>query len=235
MRGEGSASELRGHVCVEHIFVDDAYSQWTKQLRSKSLLASKLAFAYLQKVAKSRSIELFWHEQETQYTSEVEVPTSTDDHSWTKAAVGASANPLGLYLLSPGAPAVPCDHRLALLHVAKVGRSYAQPKGYSYDSQMERAVVFLRRLEVSQFAGPASLASIMVPERPASFVHELLHIFGAEDLYKPAARAHKAKMLYPNDVMLQSHRALEYVEIADYTAHGIGWTDKEPPALPSAF
>ena len=82
------------------------------------------------------------------------------------------------------------------------------------------------------YASRTGEASLQMTEMPASFVHELLHLFGAEDLYQPEARRELAKELYPDEVMLQSHRALDEIQIGPHTEYLIGWSTEKPLPLP---
>lgn len=61
-----------------------------------------------------------------------------------------------------------------------------------------------------------------------SFAHEILHLFGAEDYYKPEKIKQLATQLCPNDIMLQTHNYIAMNEINEYTAYCIGWLEKYP-------
>ena len=74
--------------------------------------------------------------------------------------------------------------------------------------------------------------------RSGTVAHELLHAFGAEDLYEEgstgerATRAAIAKKYWPNDIMLiGGWRGTEIVDA--YTAYAVGWTDKVPEVCTS--
>ena len=129
-------------------------------------------------------------------------------------------------------PVNTCTERLVLLHVPRVGRSYSQPEGTFTDLGLERAVIYQREILATVSAFDDQGATILIPERAATVAHEVLHLFGAEDFYEPEARAREATRRYPNAVMLQSNRAIADVEISDYTAYKIGWTQKRPKSLP---
>lgn len=65
----------------------------------------------------------------------------------------------------------------------------------------------------------------------AIYAHELLHIYGAWDLYKTYAqsleRQQKATELFPNDIMLRVDHNINPLEINDLTAWLIGWNQSE--------
>ena len=63
-------------------------------------------------------------------------------------------------------------------------------------------------------------------------VHEILHLFGAEDYYDPyqklPLRKVMAEKLCPNDIMLKTYTDIEYNEINEFTAYSVGWIDTLP-------
>lgn len=60
--------------------------------------------------------------------------------------------------------------------------------------------------------------------------HELLHLFGADDLYAPMQNEEVVAFLrehYANEVMFQDHASADALTISPYTAWRIGWTDEK--------
>jgi len=59
--------------------------------------------------------------------------------------------------------------------------------------------------------------------------HEILHLFGALDLYfallPDDERNELAKLYFPNDIMISARRELDSFAIGDLTAYLIGWRD----------
>ena len=78
------------------------------------------------------------------------------------------------------------------------------------------------------YAGDSSDTSL-----PATIAHEMLHPFGADDLYFPydtdTARAELAKEYFPDDIMLRVDPLLSTLTIGAYTAYKVGWTDSLDP------
>ena len=236
-RDQGSARELQGLVCIEHVFVDDSTSTWTVPRRLDSLDASSMALADLKKKANAIGVSLDWRETQSSYTAPKEIPVEVREHAWTAAAVRQSATKERRFLPLTRCPVRDCDEQLAILHVMKPGRSYALPSVASRDAGMERVVMFQRYVEIQYYGeeSPVEGAGIEVSERPSAFVHEVLHVFGAQDMYIPEARRLVATERYPDEVMLRGHGALKDLSISDYTAYHIGWSDKEPPPLPRVW
>ena len=65
-------------------------------------------------------------------------------------------------------------------------------------------------------------------DHEGSFAHEILHLFGAEDYYKPPKIKELATKLCPNDIMLKIHDYIDMNTIDKYTAYCIGWLDDYP-------
>jgi hypothetical protein len=236
-RDQGSARELQGLVCVEHVFVDEYLSSWTVPRRLDSLDASSMALADLKKRASAIGVSLDWRETQRSYTSPMAIPLEVREHEWTAAAVRQTATTERRFLPPARCPVRECDEQLAILHVMKPGRSYALPSVASRDAGVERVVMFQRYVEIQYYGeeSPAEDAGIVVSERPSAFVHEVLHVFGAQDMYIPEARRLVAAERYPDEVMLRGHGPLRDLSISEYTAYHIGWSDKEPPPLPRVW
>jgi hypothetical protein len=61
--------------------------------------------------------------------------------------------------------------------------------------------------------------------------HELLHLFGAWDLYYGQSQSRESaarlKELYPYSIMINTGRHKESLEVDELTAWRIGWIEKE--------
>ena len=69
----------------------------------------------------------------------------------------------------------------------------------------------------------------------ATYAHEILHVFGAGDLYFPydgdGKRKAEARRLFPNDVMFRVDYKLDRLNVGPFTAYRIGWTQSLDPKL----
>lgn len=111
-----------------------------------------------------------------------------------------------------------------LCMVNKDGLSYARGCADPYSQIMEYAVVYARDTDV-----PATDALHQKTHNRASVVaHELLHLFGAEELYTPDGRNTIAKEKYLKDVMLWTESFIVRNEVTEFTAYCLGWTDTVP-------
>ena len=111
------------------------------------------------------------------------------------------------------------DQVVIMLLVNKDGRSHAGPDIKDDDgNDIESYVVY------SSLNGHRT--------RYGTLAHELLHAFGADDLYEEtstgerADRAAIAKQYYPNDIMLSDWN--DNAVVGAYTAYAVGWTDVCP-------
>jgi hypothetical protein len=113
------------------------------------------------------------------------------------------------------------DNLHVLIFAKGRGRSYSMryAKGMNKKKYyLEGTLIYNEYLNGS----PAPMQSIIA--------HELLHIYGAWDLYSTYAqtpdRQLKAQELYPNDIMLRVDHNITSLKINELTAWLIGWNNK---------
>lgn len=74
---------------------------------------------------------------------------------------------------------------------------------------------------------------------PSEIAHNLLHLYGAADMYKTVYRKNEKKIstlqdLFPEEVMLDPYgKDIWGLEISDYTQYLIGWSDEMNPEYES--
>jgi hypothetical protein len=70
---------------------------------------------------------------------------------------------------------------------------------------------------------------------PSVIAHNILHLFGAADLFETPYRRNQKKIeelqqVYPDDIMTNVYgRDLHKLDIGDYTQYLIGWKDEISP------
>ena len=116
------------------------------------------------------------------------------------------------------------DNWCVLLHINKTGRSYAlacNSTFYDYNIySSERAVMYYSTDTDYTYYSVAG-----------TYAHELLHLFGADDLYDNFISPDAAEALehfYPNAIMSVVGNDMEMFGICPYTAYLIGWIDSIP-------
>lgn len=71
--------------------------------------------------------------------------------------------------------------------------------------------------------------SIITTKNPAVIAHELMHLFGAVDLYPnrhfPNFNYSKIAKVYPNEIMRIQHKEISKLEVSPITSYFLGWQD----------
>lgn len=111
-----------------------------------------------------------------------------------------------------------CDNCMIIVFVKGNGRSYAIPYAPEYSGEFfTESCVFFECYENG------------TPEVSSGIAHEILHCFGAEDLYetfqKPKEVEELARKLYPDDVMHRVDYNINNLNIGEFTAWCVGLTD----------
>ena len=225
-RGSGSAAILTGRVVVWHLWAEDAASSWTDAEQADIGGRVREALGFLVREAHAHGVDVaFVEETAGRVRSPAEIPTDMFAHPiWTERLVqatgAASANRLVADLRRRhGAGAA-----LIALHVNKAALSYNLTFYAGVDPlyAAERIVCFARYPDGT-------------PTCAASYAHEILHNFGAGELYFPFdrtdTRAKRARQLFPNDVMSRVDRDIAKVHVGPFTAYRVGWTDRLDPDL----
>ena len=114
-----------------------------------------------------------------------------------------------------------CTNSLVLIIANKKGRGYAM----QYSKEMNKEKYFLEGcILYKQYDEKNALAS-------SSIAHEILHLFGAWDLYETFQQSKdrevKAKQLFPNDIMLRTSNNINELKIDKLTAWLVGLSSTE--------
>jgi hypothetical protein len=218
-RDNGSCRVLAGKVVLTNIFVSDPESEWDRQQRRevRRRMAQALKFIHRQSARYGQTLQ--FHQTKFSFAYQDPIPTRLGaDPAWTQqvieSAAGESPNDLAARLRRELA----ADGVLIVLHVNKSARSYNLTYYQSIDCnyRAERIVCFAKYEDDRQTAA-------------GSYAHEILHAFGAGELYFPYdetdSRKQVAARLFPQDIMYRVEYQLRDLEIGDYTAYRIGWID----------
>ena len=225
---------LSGNPVVVLIFVDDNESSWTEEevltFTEEHVL---VGLDYLEKNAKEWGVDLdFTVESYSTPLSGYEIKCDgvvssygsySEETVWnvfdrvSEDIINKSNWALYSYYKSK----YPEDDVIFLCCVNKYGRSWANTARSINDGvrEAEHCVVFSEYYNYSLDEQGTGAATIM---------HEILHLFGAEDYYKPDARKALANKTYPKDIMLVTGQNINKSVIGDLTAYSIGWTDVAP-------
>ncbi len=230
----GNCRKLNGDVYTLVIFLDDDVSSWDDEARNT--FYNKRFFPsveYLKKEADRRNVDL--NLKSGQYTTKQDLikplrydgivqPTAEkiienlDIFNQTAQTLGFPNKEVMHAFLQHNTGVEQIAYILAL---NKSGRAYAVSDNlYNDIDAIEFVVAFSSNENGKDDVG-------------SSILHEMLHLFGAADLYDPTGeypeRKKLCKKLYPNDIMMKSATNPDMLEIGRLTECLIGWSDYFPP------
>lgn len=239
----GSATQLQGTVLAVIIYMSDAESSWT--IQDKWAVQDKLDIAadYIEDAARSygKSVDIISDVgqnsnllYETYYNGYIQDFDTLDE---------SGLDPYQETLLDEIIYNIPSNQLLQEYNATSIayigvidkdGRSYAYPydEGYGQDYYNECTCIFFRDETYSE------------EEPPAVYAHELLHLFGAPDLYEnddpyyndfSPSQYDYIESNYSNEIMYTTYDEYGYSvhdrvsnDITAITAYYLGWIDELP-------
>lgn len=220
-RDIGSANILSGRVAICHIFCFDKESYWRPGERNRVLALMQQAFTFITKHSQA-------HQKRVQFVERVIGPVSVErtistdsmaDPIWTEDVIQLASHSTGQDLVTRLERETQADSVIICLHVNKSALSYnlAYYDNVAKKFDAERMVCFARYPDDRETAA-------------ATHAHEILHLFGAGDLYFPyditSDRKLQAAALFPNDVMYRVDYNIGRLNVGPFTAFRVGWTNQ---------
>lgn len=231
----GNCGTLTRNPTLVVLFVDDAESAWNDTLiqHFQTVQIAK-AVEWLEQQAAKYGVPLdirtkFYHGTlenggRVYYPAAVDHKPNTDDYDLLETVVAQMKEGTADQFYAKLRRDNGGEDVMFLCMMNKDGLSYARGHADPYSQIMEYAVVYARNTDV-----PATDTLHQKTHNRASVVaHELLHLFGAEEMYDPAGRNTIAKENFLKDVMLWTESFIARNEITPFTAYCIGWTDTIP-------
>ena len=231
----GNCGTLTRNPTLVVLFVDDAESAWNDTLiqHFQTVQIAK-AVEWLEQQAAKYGVPLdiqtkFYHGTlenggRVYYPAAVDHKPNTDDYGLLETVVAQMKEGTADQFYAKLRRDNGGEDVMFLCMMNKDGLSYARGHADPYSQIMEYAVVYARNTDV-----PATDTLHQKTHNRASVVvHELLHLFGAEEMYDPAGRNTIAKEKFLKDVMLWTESFIARNEITPFTAYCIGWTDTIP-------
>ncbi len=234
MYDAGSARQLRGRCAVFEIYVG---RKWTRRKRHQGRRSLLAACRWLERTAAAHGVEL------SLVTDPAEVLTLPDHPTRTRG--------LGSNFMLPNPRRREITGDLARVAAGTIAERLGQLDGH-FDSHL--LVVHLKRSDVG-FAVPArnrltdqvelEMCLCSCTSSPATYAHEILHLFGARDLYCDGQLAQATARWLDNDddrraylrkgynafearfptaLMTTTDEPLDDLEISPLTAHAVGWS-----------
>ena len=110
-----------------------------------------------------------------------------------------------------------CDQSLVFVVANKEGRGYASPIASGGSDRHPEGAILYHSAKYPLYAG--------------GIIHEILHLFGAVDLYhtcdQSAENDERIDKMFPNEVMHRPYNPLKDLQMSPLTAWLVGLTDKE--------
>lgn len=201
-RDMGGVKKLVGSVDVIVFFVNDSRSTWTLRAKEKYKASQKEAMQYVLKNARAKGVALSIRNAYVDAT--VPINCTTENYpTWSKTIISKYG--------SPDIPSYQLKHE-------SVKRCTEAPILFVFNKPFRSgaiAVDFPARMQ-----GEMSIISSQADTH--TIVHELLHQFGAADLYYPAEVDRLIKRMGYSSIMATRSSML----IDSLTSYLIGWTEE---------
>ena len=225
----GSAYQLHGQSNTVYCFIEIADNPWTETEKTASLLALQEAQSWLVQQAESWNVALSFQNHGLTAGEAIVVPaiskgtgSGKERVDWVRQIVRelGYCNAKKAYRKIQKKYGI--DNIQLILFAHAEGTSYAMrfAKGMRKKKFLLEGILLYQ-----QYTGGSTMPTAAV------IAHELLHLYGAWDLYPTYAqtsdRYAKAIELYPNDIMLRVDFRLETLQIGRLTAWLIGWNEQE--------
>jgi len=214
----GSAKKLEGTVGLTLVFVSDATSDWTAAERREMRQKLRTGERWLEAYAREYSIPLNFRNKVIlggRNLKLARLPAGIRSGHEDVTLVSTLAQTLGKDLPQAFLRTRP-DQQAVLIFLKRDGASYAIPQEQGLDSQYDVEGIVLYQAFDST-----------TPNCASCIAHEILHIFGAWDLYATfqttMEQEEQAKRMYPNSIMLRTSYDIEELTIDPITCWRIGW------------
>ena len=243
MEAAGGTPALRGRVVVLSLFLGQDGAGWSDAEVVAAHKALRQAGGWIEREAIRWDVAVNIELADTYLAAEVEMgedvevefapewdhyaPTEANRVAKVLAGASRAAAHLGFAdvadLIARVGPRVRADVRVWLLHLRRAGQSIAVAEAESGLPGVNLAVCYAREANLPEpLAGPPFAD-------PVTFVHELLHLFGATDKYNRPLRSFPKGVVTERDVMRLDCERLSRLRVDPLTAAEIGWAAADRP------
>ena len=211
-RDSGTCRTLTGNIRLMCVFVNLPDAAWNESSMQAHKDALSVAVNRLMKEADAYGVPLGFTVKYFTGSASESTSISDDGSVWAENVI---ANTPGMEPLTYGSGTESYYQRMPILFFLPTdGRSFAHSR--TSNTSGEYLVLFDE-------------------DEPSAIRHELLHLFGAEDLYaegdKRVNRAALANQLHPSEMHLVELWNLYDHVVGGYNAYAVGWLD----ALPAEY
>ncbi|MBQ1848545.1 MAG: hypothetical protein II135_11110 [Clostridia bacterium] len=205
MQNSGNCYKLTGLVYIGFVFVNEPENVWQLKNISDQRIARKKALKILETEAEKEGVFLKFIETENRIRIKKTI-SGYEDHDYVmRQAVQSFGCDSVKELRSFINNKYGTDQAVFVFMLSKKGRGYASVAQSGYDPGCESVMLFGDDYD--------------------SFMHELLHVFGAADYYYPEKVRTAAMRYFPDSVMMTGRSFV----IDDLTKFLIGWHSKPSP------
>ncbi|HEY4788890.1 MAG TPA: hypothetical protein VIH57_22730 [Bacteroidales bacterium] len=226
---DGSAIELKGKIYILSVFITTPGKTWTYDEKTDLLTSQFKAQDWLKQQAKLYGADISFENGFYGLKSDIVVDEIKSikelyeaRQDWVYQVLTKIGYSSPLEFLERLKNTKDCANALVIIYANQSGRSYAVPysTGRNKEKYFFEGCTVYRKDTYYQYTCGATIA------------HEILHLFGAWDLYKrdktDKERAKKADALFHNDIMIGGTCDLESLKITRLTAWLVGlWKYKE--------
>lgn len=199
-KGIGYCEKLTGDVHILFVWVDDAISAWNDSDKQTVLFELEKGIQMLETQAKAQNVELSFSQEYIE--SKIDIEAGEFQKDWKNEALVAAG------YKSVGETQQEIEQKRGVSSAPIVFLLNCNGRAYAYSRSLER--------------GAESVA--LYASDPSAFAHEILHLYGAVDLYVLDETIELAERLLPQSIMLYGD------EIDDLTMYLIGWKTELTPA-----
>jgi len=225
---DGSAIELKGNIYILSIFITTPKKKWTYDEKTDLVSSQLKAQEWIKEQARLYTTDVsfengFYGLKTDIFVDEIkgikEVYEARLD--WVYYVLTKIGYSSPLEFLEKLKNTKQCSNALVIIYANESGRSYAVPysTGRNREKYFFEGCTVYRKDTYYQYSCAATIA------------HEILHLFGAWDLYKlnskDKERSRKADELYHNDIMIGGTCDLQTLKINKLTAWLVGLRKKE--------
>lgn len=226
----GSAYSLKGKIYVLSVFIATPENDWTKEGKAKTFEIQREACRWIQTQAKKHKQSVSFEEgtfgyEETMMFETLSGGTGSgkEDVDWVSRVLKKAGYKSALDFNKWVQNNTTCTQSIVLIYANMSGVSYAM----ACSNEMNEEKYFNEGCMIYQYYDDAQTKPLCA----ATIAHEMLHTFGAWDLYTTFAqssdREKKARSIYPNDIMLRTSYNINELSIGELSAWLIGWVVKE--------
>ena len=218
--GFGPSSSLRGKIVVSHVFWQDEESnKWTKDKekfilkawnKSAEWLKSTLSLQYNTDLSFVNEVITVQPEHVAKHIANIK--TQKNSMRNTAQLARYFGHPTAQIYLDSIKNKHKADSVALFIYINKKSKSFAH-------RCMKKCKLVGEYAYIMKEAYSLDIDDIMYTQ-----IHELLHLFGADDLYKVAG----AENYYRDDMLHHPPNGLENVKISPITAYSIGALDSQP-------